>query len=266
MNLNTTLPRIRGTVLGVLGLLFLSEAGAPLVAQAPNSVAPDYPAGQASAIIRQLIQTPGYAGRYKQGLFSDVKRSSVRKLAATATNKTDQSLFLMLYDTRAIVPDNLTDDGLTAIVDNTKSFKKRAMQPCKRATAHQIRTLEGFPPQEVAALYEAVSAPFFSVGTKPSGASSTTWASESLWHGCQAAGKAELVRKSVILKLLADQQVIHVPESMNIVFAWSHSPTITITLDPISWTKSDIPKLKKLLSNPYYGEAAQRQITLLSRH
>ncbi len=215
-------------------------------------------------IMSAFIYYGSASDQFKKAMFT-VRRSRVSK-EIQAAEPAEARLLSLMYATRTKVPDNLTDDDLKFwIGKDGKWVVRNAGKPMKNQSLSrkQFEALENFPPDAAASLVDSICAPWFETGPLPYGASDTTWASDSLWSIYFHARKVEFARRSIVVRLLAEEGNVTIPTNTQAVFVWSGMPSISIPLPPVTWSKKDAPKLVKLLGNSFYREAAQRKLSSL---
>lgn len=167
----------------------------------------------------------------------------------------------IMYLTRRGCADNSTDaherdvvgkTGLSVIVGVHATWSN------KQLTNSVIEVLENEPPDVAAALYQIIPRPYWYSGDLPDGANDTTWASDSLWNVLFCTAQAEWARRSVVVRLLAQQGRISIPGSVDAEYTWSGWPDTVIYLPQAGWSAADKPELTRLLPNPYYGVTARQ--------
>lgn len=220
--------------------------------------------GSATIFVEQVLNYSSDASYLKEALFNGRTKDWSRAYAKSANNVRDKLTFELLYDTHTRVPDNLTDANLEVLANGSR-LKSKLTSVCKAVAIAELRVLEQYPPTQVPALYEAMTQPWYVDGAMPWGAYSTTWASESYWVDYQAAEKACLARRSVVLKLLADHGYVDIPTYAIAYFEWSDAPSVIINLNFPRWITADLKELKRLadLGNQYYSAWAQSELDIL---
>ncbi|MEI8328151.1 MAG: hypothetical protein WCG02_03380 [Candidatus Taylorbacteria bacterium] len=218
------------------------------------------PKGTASIIVNCLVHY-GNNRYFDNSVAGNMTKSRSRKVASSAYTKPEKQLFELMYDAATSTPEYMEDTELQILgVKNGANLKKDV---AKRLSGDngQLRALESYSPEEVVTIYENFSQPWFTYDNDPY--SRPTWAAVSLWYAKLDMCKAEMAKRSVVLRLLADQGKLDIPSSTSLDFFWSGAPSIFIDLSTIRWSKKDLTDLRRLSSNPLYYEAAQRQFNLI---
>jgi hypothetical protein len=227
-------------------------------------------------IIQGMIDNDGVylAEGLKWRLVGNISSTRVKNGAAAAEYPDDGKLLELLFYTGQSVPAFITDADLrsrvggikgngTAIKKSVESFWKN-----KDITTNLIECLEGYPPETAAVLVDVISRTWYSGVAKIYENTDVSWASESLWAIYHDVREVELAKRSVVVKLLAENGYIEIPTVTYAEFIWSQGeygyakwPDIAIDLDPVTWSEADVPDLQRLLGNPYYRSFAQSLLT-----
>ena len=219
------------------------------------------------SIISGIIQNDG--GYLCEGLdrrlVGYVSAAKILKQAATAETPSDGNLLELLFYTRqAPVPVFITDVGLKGRVVQNGAAIKRAEAGFWDAKdinkTNVIQALEVYPPETAVVLVDIISRPWYQAGGQVYENIDTSWASQSLWDIFYSAREIELAKRSVVVKLLANQGYITLPSVVYADFVYSGWPSIPIYLDSVTWSVADVPALQRLLSNPYYSAAANAEL------
>lgn len=187
------------------------------------------------------------------------------KLQCSAVGDTNegQLLALMYYTRQSPVPAFIEDTGLrsrvgkngTGILKSEDTFWKNP------EIADCITALEAYPPQTAAILVQVIAKTWYQGSAKIYEDTYTSWASESLWQIYDDIRTVELARHSAVVKLLANEGLVTLPTVTYADFIYSGWQPIPIDIPPATWTGADLAELVRLLGNPYYKLAAQRQLT-----
>ncbi len=219
--------------------------------------------GAIGHIVQGLIDHHSSGGTIKRNLFLRVK-ASVLKKEFKAADPEHGELLRLLYYSKQEVPYFITDRNLKSRVPKKgKSLRARiARNMGSKNIVSRLHLLEDYNPQDAAALVEVIAQPWYSrskswgddIDPNPS------WASTSLWTIYHQARLAELAKRSVLIRLLTEEGLVPLPDSVDAYFTWSGMPNITIDLRFVHWTDKDRPELERLLTNSRYSAFAQRQL------
>ena len=209
-------------------------------------------------------------------LGQNISLAKVKLEAAGALNVYEGNFLLLQYYTRHNIPPNLEDTALRSRVGGVHGqgtsikVSMANMWKSRNITTNLIQCLEGFDPQTAANLVNVVCRPWYSPSAKVYENTDPTWASESLLYIYTDVNTVEVAKRSVVVKLLAEQGYIQIPTYTYAYFTWSVQtfgyakwPDIYIYLDPVNWSASDIPSLKRLVNNPNYSAAARSALQYL---
>jgi len=213
----------------------------------------------------------------KKRLVGSSSTSRIQKQAAAAMEGGDGRLLELLYYTaQSTVPAFMDDDTLRSQVGGKKgtgaAIKKAIAKfwTNKSITTNLIECLEDYPPAQAAVLVDVISATWYRSSAHVYEQTTTSWASQSYWQIYHDGREIELAKRSVVVKLLAGQGYLTLPQQTDAQFIWSQGyygytkwPDIPIYWDPITWSASDVPGLIRLLGNTHYGAAARAELTAL---
>jgi len=210
----------------------------------------------------------------KKRLIGGKSSEKIKKEAAAAEYPADGQLLELLYYTRQSGPQAfITDDDLRRKIGGKNgtgaAIKKSIVKLWKNKdiTTNLIECLEGYPPETASLLADIIARTYYSDAAGTYENTDTSWASESLWSIYRAARLVELAKRSVVVKLLADNGYLQIPTVAYAEFEWSQGyygydkwPDVPIYLDPVVWTEDDVPGLQRLLGNPDYAVWAAEQL------
>jgi hypothetical protein len=186
------------------------------------------------------------------------------KAQGTAVGDTNEAqlLALMYYTEQSVVPAFIEDTTLRGRVGKNGAAILKAQDGFwKTATiTNCIDALEAYPPETAAGLVKVIATTWYQGAAKIYEDTDTSWASESLWQIYDDIRTVELARHSLAVKLLANEGLVTLPTVTYADFAYSGWPSIPITIPPAVWTGADLADLVRLLGNPYYKLAAQKQL------
>ena len=171
----------------------------------------------------------------------------------------DKRLFVLTDDTRFSIADNVSDANLKLLgLDDCVMIRNYAAKSIRKGRK-QLRALEDYPPEKIPEIIDAVARPVYVHSAENPPGISPTPASESLWKASRDMRIVEIFKRSVPARLLADQGKIAVPKETRLVFRSTGEPPVTINLDFVHWSKKDLPELKRLFRNRYYGRLARER-------
>lgn len=211
-----------------------------------------------------LASDPSSAAGIKQMLF-ERSRENFAKLCEQAKPE-ERELLSLLYFSKQTVPYGLTDASLEWDFKDKSVVKDVSATFDKPEVVQRLSILEGYSPDDLKNLFRSIVATWYDKsGGLPQGAPGTTWAAQRMMTAVENIRMVELVKRSVVLKLMFFQKDITLPTSAEAIFDWSSAPSIKINLPPPNWTKEDIPALKRLQGSKYeyYRTAAGRVLEQL---
>lgn len=214
----------------------------------------------------------------KKRLVGSAGPAKIRAQADAALTPGDGNLLQLLYYTRqSVVPAFLTDAQFRGLVGGKNGNGATIKTSIARFWNNQnisnnfIECLESFPAPQAAVLVDVISATWYRGSAGIYENTVTSWASQSCWQIYHDGREVELAKRSVVVKLLANQGYLTLPTVTYAQFIWSQGyygydvwPDIPINWDIVGWTQADIPNLTRLLNNPYYSTAAQAELNTLT--
>ncbi|MDR3558567.1 MAG: hypothetical protein P4L61_03480, partial [Candidatus Pacebacteria bacterium] len=166
-------------------------------------------------------------GLTKRLVGGTITAAKIKTEASAASYAYDGALLELLFYTKENVPVEATDAGLRSDVGGAKG-KGTAIKASianlwknKAITANLTECLEGYPPDEAVVLVNVISTPWFNSSKKVYENTDATWASQSYQQICHDARMVELAKRSVAVKLLAEQGYVQIPTVTYAVFEWS---------------------------------------------
>ena len=213
----------------------------------------------------------GYSDGLKVRLLYNVSARKLQSQAAAAVDERDAKFLELLYYTRqSPVPTFMTDRALAsdfgyygvAIYNAEVRFWKS-----KAITEDLMDVIGEYPPAEATNVFYVIAQPFFS-GTgypgKPYEDKIRSWASQSLWQVYFLTRQSQIAARSAVVKLLIESGQLQAPRYAPAQFIYSGWETRSLGLPAPEWTDDDIPRLQRLVDNPYYGEAARAQLAIMT--
>ena len=181
----------------------------------------------------------------KVGLFKDVSSDDDFASMCAAASSSDRDLLKILYYTKQSVPIGKTDADLKSdfadkqvVKDVIKLFASDKISGC-------FASLEKCTPEQLKGIINAIVAVPCVGGYLPEGASTTTLASRRLKTATQNIRYVELAKKSVVVRLLAEDAG-NLPKTAEAIFDWSGAEKITLDLPMPPLGEKDIPALKRI--------------------
>ncbi|KND49921.1 MAG: hypothetical protein AB197_00215 [Parcubacteria bacterium C7867-002] len=202
-------------------------------------------------------------------LVRNISKRKVLKMAAGASDPREGKLLQLLYATRqSPVNHFITDDRLAKLFGTAAGRITTAQTHFwKRIDQDLIDVLEEYPPEVMEILVYVIAQPFYSGIRHPDThyeSATTSWASQSLWEVYNSFRRVELARRSLVVRLMAEEGIIEIPDRVGAHFLWSGRPTRWIYFDLPRIDVSDAPGLLRLKDNPYYGELARAKMDRLN--
>ena len=108
--------------------------------------------------------------------------------------------------------------------------------------------------------------PYGESGYLPQGAPTTTWASRRIKAAMQNVRMAELAKRSLVSRLVAENANA-LPKSADAIFDWSHATTISISLVLPPLGAEDLPVLTRLSQsqNELYKNLASNALSKIGK-
>ncbi len=219
-------------------------------------------------IIRGLMDNYYYekSEGFKRELVGNISPGKIEIMARTARCKQDGDFLRLLYITKQNLPPFLTYNGLEARVGKkggpvksvVKSFWKN------KKIKDLVGCLEDYPPEDAARLVDIICQPWYKGVQCSYFEVYPSQASESLWDIYFDIRLVELAKRSLIVRLLGAEGMIGIPWATYAYFDCGRGVTF-IPLDKVTICTEDIPELKRLLCNPYYGRLAGEYLEMLTR-
>ena len=191
----------------------------------------------------------------KKRLDAGLTVAKLKQDVSVAADADTGALLDLLYNTRESIPLFISDKDLLDLVGGKKGTGTMLIKGIINYW-NMYESLEDFEPSEATKLVEVVAKPWFNSTLPVYETSDPSWASRSLQKIYTDARTVELAQKSVVVKLLANMGCITIPAYTEADFAYSGWPSIAINLPAVNWSVSDVPELRHLTANSYYGEAA----------
>jgi len=224
----------------------------------------------ASEISQNLVQVLDAKADSLSGainnLFKGVQSKEDIIAMCGAANNSDKDLLKILYLAKQGVPIGETDASLKWIFEDNKVVKNVIELFDSENVSGCFVGLEQYPPEQLKNVINAiVEVPYFG-GYLPEGAPTTTWSSRRLKTAMQNIRLAELARRSVAVRLVAEDAKI-LPDTADAVFDWSGWPTIKIDLTLPPFGERDIPALKRLAQsqNEFFKTAAAKALDVIGK-
>jgi len=206
----------------------------------------------------------------KKRLVSSLNSSKLKKQVAGASDVREGKI-LSLLDATVQTPVYIfiTDRELVSLVKGSgKAVRQKVRQIWARKAlnnADLFQVFEDYPPEVAAQYAEMVAITWYRGVPWDYENWGPSWASESLHQVYTLAYLAELAKRSVAVRLLAEEGYIYLPDTAYTEFRYSGRPSVPINISFLRWSEADIPKLQALVGNVFYSGAAQRQLERMGK-
>ncbi|MHC4405203.1 MAG: HEAT repeat domain-containing protein [Planctomycetota bacterium] len=214
-----------------------------------------------------VLQYPRCAEGYRRALHQEkLDEKTFAELLSEVESPTEKQWLTLLYYTRQAVGTGVTDAALYhwmvdwAFMRGVNSVLDHA------AVSEHLSVLNSCAPEKAAKLSGMIAAAQYLDTPKPLGAlGMTTWAAGSANGVISAVRRVELARRSVVLRLLVQEGMVTLPETVSANFSWSGVSSIPIHFPPMVWSEDDVPQLKQFLTSEHelHRKAAQKALDSL---
>ncbi len=199
----------------------------------------------------------------KANLFSGVTDNKQFEVFCATATPNDQDLLKILWYTKQEVSIGETDASLADEFAGNAVVKQVVALFDSDKVKDRFVCLERYDTKQLKGVVNAiVNAPY--VGSYlPEGAPGTTWSSQRLKAAVQNIRMAELAKRSVSVRLLAESSGA-LPKTADAIFDWSKAKTISIDLKLPAWGSWDVPALTRIAQGQDTVLAAAAKKTLES--
>jgi len=207
------------------------------------------------------------AGALKDVLFHNpyLSKRKVERISSVS-DQTEGQILQIWHKTKVRIPHNLSDRSARAFLSGDgKHLKAKIERMYGSVRSEYFSALEAYEPIKAARIINTIVDPsVFDKKRREGGGrldlSNTSWGSSVLIDAYYFASLAELARNSTVAKLLINDRKIVVLQQIDFSFPFSDLNDVTLRLEPVSWSYSDIPALVGLLNNPYWSGLARAQL------